>query len=94
MDVTGDTSANQDIDGAFWNAVQIRPLLLTVPKIVLLWRTSAACQQEQDEPPHLPFLGGAAVLALALNAAAVGAPGAPTLRIRSPLPLAMRSCLA
>ena len=53
MDVTGGTSANQGIDGAFWNANQKLTLLLTVPKIVLLWRTSAACQQDQDQPPHI-----------------------------------------
>ena len=48
MDATGDSSANQAIDGAFWNANQKLTLLLAVPKIVLLWRTSAAGQQEQD----------------------------------------------
>jgi hypothetical protein len=46
---TGVTSAKMGIDGAFRNTVQIRPPLLTVPKIVLLFkRSSAACQQEQD----------------------------------------------
>ena len=46
MDATGVSSARQGIDGAFWNAIQIRPLLLTMPQIVLLWRTSASCQQQ------------------------------------------------
>lgn len=47
MGAIGDTSANQAIDGALWNANQKLTLLLTVPKIVLLRRTSAANQQEQ-----------------------------------------------
>ena len=48
MDATGGgTSARQGIDGAFWNANQKLTLLLTVPEIVLLWRSSASGQQEQ-----------------------------------------------
>jgi hypothetical protein len=47
MDVTGGSSARVGIDGAFWNANQKLTLLLTVPKIVLLRRSSAAGQQEQ-----------------------------------------------
>ena len=53
MGAIGDTSANQAIDGALWNANQKLTLLLTVPKIVLLRRTSAANQQEQGQPPHI-----------------------------------------
>jgi len=48
MGDTGVTSARQGIYGALWNANQKLTLLLTVPKIVLLRRSSAACQQEQD----------------------------------------------
>jgi len=49
MGDTGGTSAKRVTVGAFRNTVQIRPLLLTVPKIVLLLkRSSAACQQKQD----------------------------------------------
>jgi len=49
MGDTGVTSARVGIDGALWNANQKLTLLLTVPKIVLLLkRSSAACQQEQD----------------------------------------------
>ena len=44
MGAIGDSSANQVIDGAFWNANQKLTLLLAVPKIVLLRRTSAADQ--------------------------------------------------
>ena len=43
---------------------------------------------------YLPFLVGLAVLALSLKSLAVGAPLAPTLRIFSPDPAAMRACLA
>ena len=43
---------------------------------------------------YLPFLAGLAVLALSLKALAVGAPLAPTLRIFSPDPAAMRAFLA
>jgi hypothetical protein len=43
---------------------------------------------------YLPFLAGLAVLALSLNALAVGAPLAPGLRIFSPDPAAMRAFLA
>jgi hypothetical protein len=43
---------------------------------------------------YLPFLAGLAVLALSLNAFAVGAPLAPTLRIFSPDPAAIRAFLA
>jgi len=43
---------------------------------------------------YLPFLAGLAVLALSLNALAVGAPLAPGLRIFSPEPAAMRAFLA
>ena len=43
---------------------------------------------------YLPFLAGLAVLALSLKALAVGAPLAPTLRIFSPEPAAMRAFLA
>ena len=47
MDATGVSSARQVTVGAFWNANQKLTLLLTVPEIVLLWRSSAAGQQEQ-----------------------------------------------
>jgi len=36
------------IDGAFWNAIQIRPMLLAMPQIVLLRRTSAADEKKTD----------------------------------------------
>ena len=48
MDATGGLSARQGIDGAFWNANQKLTLHLTSPQTILLWRTSASCQQEQQ----------------------------------------------
>jgi len=48
MDATGGSSARVDIDGALWNTNQKLTLLLTMPQIVLLRRTSASGQQQQD----------------------------------------------
>lgn len=53
MGAIGDSSANQAIDGAFWNANQKLTLLLAVPNIVLLRRTSATGEQDQGQPPHI-----------------------------------------
>ena len=38
------------IDGTLWNANQKLTLHLTPPQTIFLKRTSAACQQEQNQP--------------------------------------------
>ena len=81
-------------NGALWRTDQKlgeHPALVDFARLVIR-HGSAAAERQGDEPLH--FFAGLAVLAAALNEAAVGAPAVPGLRMRSPLPSAIRSRFA